>query len=292
MTAEAGLPNERAGGTTAVSSESLRRKRDSVRPSKRPGALKKEAGDLTRRLKLIIAYDGALFRGWQSQAGGETIQDRIESAFENVAGEKIRVHGAGRTDAGVHALGQCAHADVPAAKLAPEIWANALNASLPPQIRIVQCRFVPRTFHARFASRGKIYRYRIATGPVLLPFELGRAWHVVRELDEKALRGCANAFVGTHDFAGFAANRGKAPESTERTIRKVRIRRSAAAIVLEFDGNGFLYKMVRLMVGAIVRCGLGKETVAEVRARLRNPVRDNARLVAPAGGLTLVRVRY
>lgn len=287
------LPNEHAGGTTAVSFQFPKRGRDGARSSK--SAFPGLGGGNTlswQRLKMIIAYDGTPFRGWQSQAGGETIQDRIESAFENVAGEKIRVHGAGRTDAGVHALGQCAHADVPRAKLTPDIWANALNASLPPQIRIITCRFVPPAFHARFSARGKIYRYRIATGPVLLPFDVDRSWHVARELEEKALRACAAAFVGTHDFAAFAANRGKVPKSTTRTIRKVRLQRSASAIVLEFDGDGFLYKMVRLMVGAIVHCGLGKETVAEVRQRLRSSVRAEPRLVAPAGGLTLVRVRY
>ncbi len=245
-----------------------------------------------QRLKLIVAYDGAPFRGWQSQAGGGTIQDLLEKAFATVAGEKIRVHGAGRTDAGVHALGQCAHADVPSGRLASGIWQNALNASLPPPIRIVRASFAPRTFHARFSARGKIYRYRIASGPILLPFEIDRAWHVAGDLNDRALRAGAALFVGRHDFAGFAANRGKPPESTTRTIRSVRVRRTRAATEIEFDGDGFLYKMVRLMMGAIVRTALGKETVAEVRERLHAAVPGKARLAAPAGGLTLVRVRY
>ncbi len=250
------------------------------------------SGARRRRLKLIIAYDGAPFRGWQSQANADTIQDRIEHALARIAGEKIRVHGAGRTDTGVHALGQCAHADVPPKKLAPDIWQNALNASLPPQIRVLSCRFVPPAFHARFSACGKVYRYRVATAPVLSPFDVNRAWHVAGALDNEALRACAAAFVGTYDFAGFAANRGKASASTTRTIRSVRVRRTAASTVVEFDGDGFLYKMVRLMAGAIIRCALGKESLAEVQYRLAAPRSDGARLVAPAAGLTLVRVRY
>ena len=140
-----------------------------------------------RRVKLIIAYDGTGFSGWQSQANGDSIQDRIEAAFAQVVKQKIRVHGAGRTDAGVHALGQCAHADV-TASLQPDVLLAALNASLTPAIRILRCQFVAPTFHARFDACGKVYRYRIATTPVLSPFEVGRAWHVRGPLDETVLR--------------------------------------------------------------------------------------------------------
>ena len=245
-----------------------------------------------RRLKLIIAYDGAGFSGWQSQARGDTIQDRIEAAFAKVLGHKLRVHGAGRTDAGVHALGQCAHLDLPPTRLGPAVLVAALNASLPPQIRILRGRFVAQSFHARFTSRGKVYRYRVATTPVFSPFELGRAWHVTGALDDAALRACAKLFVGTHDFSGFAANRGHPVTSTIRTMRKVRLRRTAAATVIEVEGDGFLYKMVRLMVGAMVQCGQGKREVGEVRERLSGIRTDSTRFVAPAEGLTLVRVRY
>ncbi len=240
----------------------------------------------------MIAYDGTGFSGWQSQAKGNTIQDRIESAFAVVTGEKIRVHGAGRTDSGVHALGQCAHADVPPTRLPPAIWQDALNASLPPQIRVVGCRFVPTSFHARFSARGKVYRYRVATTPILSPFEVDRAWHVSSPLDDAALRGCAALFIGTHDFASFAANRGKPPNSTVRTIRSVRVRRTGSVMEFEFNGDGFLYKMVRLIVGAIIRCALGKDDLALVRQRLTQPNQTGARLVAPAAGLTLARVSY
>lgn len=249
---------------------------------------------MTRRLQLVIAYDGSVFRGWQSQAGGETIQDRLEAAFATVTGKEVRVHGAGRTDAGVHALAQSAHVDVAAAppRLNVETWRNALNASLPPQIRIVACRFRSQTFHARFSAKGKVYRYRIVTTPILSPFEIGRAWHLRAALEDKLLRECAAMFAGRHDYAGFAANRGTPPETTVRTIRVVRVRRTSALTVLEFDGDGFLYKMVRLMVGAIVRAATGREPLHEIRRRLRKAETTGARLVAPAAGLTLVRVRY
>src|SRR2546423_444943 len=134
-----------------------------------PNDLAQSKSSSSRRLKLIVAYDGAPFRGWQSQASGNTIQDHLESCLFQITGEKVRIHGAGRTDAGVHALGQCAHVDVPATKMQPLIWRAALNALLPPQIRVLRCRFVSRNFHARFSVRGKVYRYRISTTAVLAP---------------------------------------------------------------------------------------------------------------------------
>lgn len=245
-----------------------------------------------RRLKLIVAYDGSGFSGWQSQARGDTIQDRIETAFAQVLGQRLRVHGAGRTDAGVHALGQCAHVDLPPTRLEPAVLASAVNASLPAQIRILRCRFVAPTFHARFSSRGKIYRYRLATTPVLSPFEFGRAWHVTGALDVPSLRACVQLFVGTHDFSGFAANRGHPVTSTTRTIRKVTMHRTPSVTVIAFEGDGFLYKMVRLMVGATVQCAQGKRSLSEVRGRLQGVAHERARFVAPADGLTLVRVTY
>jgi tRNA pseudouridine38-40 synthase len=249
---------------------------------------------MPQRLKLTIAYDGGPFAGWQSQPGGNTIQDHLESALSTIAGEAVRVHGAGRTDAGVHALGQCAHVDVPSRKLAPERWIHAINAALPPTIRVLRARYVAPKFHARFSAVGKTYRYRICNAAVLPPLELGRAWHVPKELDDERLRAAAARFAGRHDFAGFAANRGKPEPDTVRTITNVRLTRSGGIIVLEFSGDGFLYKMVRLMVGTIVRCGLGKMSLGELDARLRGET-GAARLprfVAPAEGLILLRVRY
>src|SRR5881296_4003862 len=181
---------------------------------------------MSRRLKMIIAYDGAAFSGWQSQSHRNTIQDHLEHAFERVTGELVRVHGAGRTDAGVHALAQCAHADV-AKLLAPARWIEALNALLPSAIRIMRCQYVSNDFHARLSAKRKIYRYRIWSAPVLPPFEYRRAWHIAHNLDLKVLKKGAKHFDGTHDFAGFAANRGNTENSTIRTIYSVRIRQKA-----------------------------------------------------------------
>ena len=246
---------------------------------------------MTRRLKLIIAYDGAPFAGWQSQSHGNTIQDHLERAFERVTGRPVRVHGAGRTDTGVHAIAQCAHADI-GKLLAPARWTEALNALLPPTIRMLRCRYVSNEFHARLSAKGKIYRYRIWSAPVLPPFEYRRAWHISRPLDLKILRTAAKHFVGTHDFAGFAANRGKVDESTTRTIYSVRVRQKGSYVKMEFDGNGFLYKMVRLIVGSLVKCALVKMRVEDVTTRLESGQAGPPRFAAPAEGLFLVRVRY
>jgi tRNA pseudouridine38-40 synthase len=246
---------------------------------------------MARRLKFIVAYDGAPFGGWQSQAHRNTIQDHLERAFERVAGRPVRVHGAGRTDAGVHALAQCAHADVdrllPAAR-----WTEALNALLPATIRVVRCRYISNEFHARLSAKGKIYRYRIWSAAVLPPFEYRRAWHIAHPLDLNVLKRATKHFVGTHDFAGFAANRGKTEESTIRTIHSARVRQKGPCVTIEFDGDGFLYKMVRLMVGSIVKCALGKMKIEEIAARLHSGQVASTRFAAPAEGLSLVRVRY
>jgi tRNA pseudouridine38-40 synthase len=245
----------------------------------------------SRRLKLIIAYDGAPFAGWQSQSHRNTVQDHLEHAFSRITGRDVRVHGAGRTDAGVHALAQCANADV--LKFLPaERWIKALNALLPPAIRVLRCRYVSHGFHARLSAKGKIYRYRIWTAPILPPFEYRRAWHIAQPLDINILKSAAKHFVGTHDFAGFAANRGKPEPSTIRTINSVRVRQKGPCITIEFDGDGFLYKMIRLMVGALVKCAFGKMHVEDITVRLKSSEPGSARFAAPAEGLFLLRVRY
>src|SRR5213080_3073950 len=244
---------------------------------------------MSRRLKLIVAYDGAPFAGWQSQSHRNTIQDYLERAFERVTGRPVRVHGAGRTDAGVHALAQCAHVDVNKA-LAPARWMEALNALLPPAIRVLRCRYVSKNFHARLSAKGKIYRYRIWSASVLPPFEYGRVWHVPRSLDLELLKKAANRFVGTHDFAAFAASRGQPEKSTTRTIYSSAVRRSGSCLMIDFDGDGFLYKMIRLIIGSVVRCALGKSRIEEVTERLASAHAGHMRFAAPAEGLFLVRV--
>jgi tRNA pseudouridine38-40 synthase len=246
------------------------------------------------RLKLIVAYDGGPFSGWQSQPDGNGIQDHLENAFEQICSESIRVHGAGRTDAGVHAVAQCSHADLPTRRYGAQRWRSALNGLLPPEIRVMRCRFVTESFHARFSAKGKIYRYRIWNGEVLPPLEAGRAWHVRDPLDRDVMAAAAQSFVGRHDFHSFAANRGATVVDTVRTIHRVRVRNSGSLISIEFEGDGFLYKMVRMMIGTLVQIGVGKASPNEIQTRLRHPRRrfPHARSVAPATGLFLFRVRY
>ncbi len=247
---------------------------------------------MSQRLKLIVAYEGSGFAGWQSQTHHKTVQDELERAIHRISGAPARVHGAGRTDAGVHALAQCAHVDLPDRKLAATRWVVALNAVLPATIRVLRCRYVSQNFHARFSAKGKTYRYRIWAGPILPPLELNRAWHIKTPLDLDLLGAAGERFVGKHDFAGYAANRGKKEEGTVRTIWSCRIRGRAPNVSIEISGDGFLYKMVRLMVGAMTRVAVQRANIAEIDANLRTGSVRGARYAAPAEGLYLVRLWY
>lgn len=240
------------------------------------------------RLKLVIAYDGAPFEGWQSQACGNTVQDHISRALETIAGAPVTLHGAGRTDAGVHALAQVAHADL--SKLTPAGWIAALNGNLPPEIRILRATRAPADFHARFSATGKVYRYRIWNTRFLHPLEIGRAWHVPARMDLPRLTESAGMLEGRHDFRGFAANRGKPEENTTRTIASIRVRRAGDLVTLTFTGDGFLYKMVRLLTGSLVRVAVGREEPEWIARLLREGIKTSH--CAPAHGLYLVRVLY
>jgi len=250
---------------------------------------------MSQRLKLIVAFDGAAFAGWQSQTHRKTVQDELESAFQKISGQRIRIHGAGRTDAGVHALGQCAHVDLPpdtTDRLKRSVILKALNANLPATIRILRCHHVSENFHARYSAKGKLYCYRIWNGAVLPPLEFGRAWHIAAPLDVDLLKAAGKKFFGRHDFAPFAANRGKKDEDTVRTIHSLEVRKSGPRLTINVAGDGFLYKMVRLIVGAMTRVALHKMSVDEITARLKSSRAEGFRLVAPAEGLYLVKVWY
>lgn len=249
---------------------------------------------MAARLKLIVAYDGTPFSGWQSQPNGNGIQDHLEKAFVQICSSRVRVHGAGRTDAGVHALAQCAHVDLPVRRYGADRWRAALNGVLPPAIRIMDCRFVSESFHARFSAKKKLYRYRVWNGEVLPPLENGRVWHVRDPIDREILAAAAKLFIGEHDFASFAANRGTGVADTVRKLYAVRVRKSGPLLTFEFEGDGFLYKMVRMMTGALIQIGVGKASLRDVQSRLVHPRRVTTveRSVAPAAGLFLLRVRY
>lgn len=260
------------------------------------------------RLLLVIAYDGQPFSGWQSQPGVPTIQDLLSVASKEICGESLLFHGSGRTDAGVHALGQVAHLDLPADNsMSPADWRSALNAHLPAEIRIIDACEAPANFHAQYSAKQKLYRYRIANCPVLPPQLAGRAWHLYGALDKDLMEQAAAVLTGTHDFRRFSATRGKArdgkpqdPDDTRRQVFSITIRRHLLAdaidcpvIDFEFCGSGFLYKMVRMLTGSIAKCAQGRLEISEIEGMLREPATgERCRHNAPADGLSLVRVEY
>ena len=259
------------------------------------------------KVKLVIAYDGSTFSGWQSQPCGNTIQDHLSKASAKICGVPLSFQGSGRTDAGVHALGQTAHFEVSegSSMQAPQ-WLAALNVHLPQQIRVLKAEEVHSDFHAQYSATGKTYRYQICHAPIMPPQLANRAWHLYGGLDLALIDQAAQLIVGTHDFARFSATRGKNkhgqnqdPEDTRRTISDLKISRQfqpqlagVHTIDLTFTGNGFLYKMVRMLTGALVLCGQQKMTPAILQEMLERPVGSKCSLSAPAEGLTLVSVHY
>jgi tRNA pseudouridine38-40 synthase len=222
------------------------------------------------------------------------VQDHLEAAFARTIGKKVSVQGRGRTDAGVHALAQVAHADVPADRLEVEAWQGALNNFLPPEIRVLKVKRAPADFHARFSATGKIYTYRIWNAPYLHPLEIGRVWHMASKLDFDVLRAGMELLKGQHDFAGFAANRspGFAAEDTVRIIHQITMTRRGELLALRYEGNGFLYKMVRLLTGTLIRCAQGRAELDFIRELLAAKAARKTSFAAPAEGLYLTRVLY
>lgn len=250
------------------------------------------------RLKLTIAYDGRPFLGWQSQTGGNTVQDILNEALEVVAKQPLRLQGSGRTDTGVHALGQVAHFDAPdGSNMNPYNWVPALNTKLPATIRVMACEEVPPDFHARFSATGKTYRYDICTDPVLPPLKAGLAWHLPRLLDADALANALALFKGTHDFHAFAAYRGNEQDDTDyiRTIHAADLEALADGYRITFSGNGFLYKMARMLTGSAIKTAQGRLRLDDLADLLNQPPGlpyGKAPLCAPADGLYLESVRY
>ena len=251
------------------------------------------------KLRLTVAYDGTAFRGWQSQRGGETVQDALEAAVAGIVGERVTVHGSGRTDTGVHALAQTAHLELSPDQTARlgrmrevERWVAALNAALPPELRILRAARAGKDFHARFSATGKVYRYELWHAPVLPPLLHRRAWHLHGDLDREQLRRLAALIQGSHDFRGFCADSGSLPEETVRTLHRVSVRMRGPAVSLTLEGNGFLYRMVRMLVGAMVRVAQGKEAEAVFSRRLAAGKPWPTPAMAPAEGLYLVKALY
>lgn len=250
------------------------------------------------RLLFTCAYDGLPYCGWQSQRGGASVQDTIEEAVARILREPLRISASGRTDAGVHAHAQCFHADVPdTCRMSPDNWRAALNAHLPASIRIREVQAVDASFHARFSAVGKEYEYLICTSAVLSPFLHERAWHLPHEFDVDLLEQALRCYEGEHDFRRFAANRGNEPENPPadfylRTIYSATMQREGDLLRLRLHGNGFMYRMVRLLVGTAHQVARGRMSLDALRGMLANPHGDKTRYCAPAGGLYLRHVFY
>ena len=243
-----------------------------------------------RTLKLTLAYDGTRFVGWQRQAEGDSIQAVVEEALSRFEGAAVTVHGAGRTDAGVHALGQVAHARVRFQHDTSTLL-RALNAQLPEDVRVTCVEDAPPDFHARFGARWKCYRYQLRNTLVASPFDRAYVWHLPERLDVEAMRRAADLLVGTHDFAAFQSV-GTPARDTTRTIRSSTVIHDAQLLVYDVEGNGFLRHMVRAIVGTLVEVGRGWRDVDSVGALLSGGTRGEAGATAPAHGLFLVRVDY
>jgi tRNA pseudouridine38-40 synthase len=244
--------------------------------------------------RITLAYDGTDFAGWQAQAGAtriRTVQDTVEAALGHFSGgQRIVVVGAGRTDSGVHALGQVASFALEKDMTAAELQ-RAMNALLPDDVRVLAAARVPEDFHARKSALSKLYRYEMDTGPVQLPVRRRVAGHVPWRLDQAAVRSAAEMYCGRHDFASLASAGGSV-KATVRTVLRSEVCFADGTLVYEVEADGFLRKMVRSLVGGLVAVGRGALAVEELwRALL---ARDRRAWPPPAAarGLTLVHVTY
>lgn len=246
-----------------------------------------------RVLKLTLQYDGTDYVGWQRQAEGVSVQGLLEDALGPIEGRQVTVNGAGRTDAGVHALGQIASVNL-TASIDTVTLGRALNAVLPLDVRVLNVEEAPADFHARFSATGKIYEYRIVNGPVASPFVRRYVWHVIPRLNLDAVQTASMSLRGTHEFAAFQGT-GTSVPSTERTIRRLEWQAGSGPdipLVMEIEGDGFLRHMVRNIAGTLVEIGLGRWPPGDIVRILASRDRSRAGATAPPSGLFLARVLY
>ena len=243
------------------------------------------------RYRLTIEYEGGPFVGWQRQANGRSVQAAIEEAIFRLSGEEVRIRGAGRTDAGVHALGQVAHVDL-ARAWAGDRLREALNAHLRPEpVAILSAEAVAADFDARFSALRRHYLYRIATRRAPLALDTGRAWHVKRRLDAVAMQRAAQHLVGRHDFTTFRSVECQS-RSPVKTLDRLDVRLAGGEIVIEATARSFLHNQVRSMVGSLKLVGEGKWRADDLQAALEARDRSACGPVAPPEGLYLARVDY
>jgi len=246
------------------------------------------------KFKLTIAYDGTNYSGWQVQKSGVGVQQRVEEALAKLFPRVGRIHSSSRTDTGVHALGMVAHVEIARDefKMVPDKLTLAINAHLPEDIRVVSARRCAADFHARFDAAGKQYRYFVWNHPAMNPLLRHQAWQVPRKLDLQAMRAAARLFVGKHDFKSLAATRNYETDSTVRTLRRCELKSNGSLLTFIIEGDGFLYKMCRGIVGTLVQVGQGKIAGDEIHHILASKDRRAAGMTAPACGLVLWKVFY
>lgn len=243
--------------------------------------------------KMQLIYDGTNYSGWQIQSHSLSIQQLVQEAVRTVTKEAVNVIGSGRTDAGVHALDQVAHFRV-TEKVQLESFQRSINGILPKDIRLALIEEASPDFHAQRSAIAKEYHYHISYGPYASPFERNYVWHVAYRLDLDKLRQACRCFVGTHDFTSFtnSAHHGACAKNPIRTITNVNVIEKPNRLTIEFNGNGFLYKMVRNMVGMIIEVASGKRTLEEIPLVMAAKDRRLSGHAAPAQGLFLVKVFY
>ncbi|HEU4339461.1 MAG TPA: tRNA pseudouridine(38-40) synthase TruA [Planctomycetota bacterium] len=256
----------------------------------KPTPKKKRKGPPLRNLRLEIEYDGTRYFGWQIQDGKPTIQGEVERAIKEIAGAPATLIGSGRTDAGVHAVGQVANFRT-ACRIPDAKWPLALNAHLPADIRVVSAKEVPLEFHAQFGAKRKTYVYTVLNRDVPSAIERDHCHHIRRALDVAAMNEAAQRLVGTHDFRAFGSEMGE-KEKTVRTIDKATVMADRALVRFVFRGSGFLYNQVRAMVGTLIDVGLGKQPPDFVMTVLEGKDRTKAGANVPAKGLCLISVEY
>ncbi|RME94353.1 MAG: tRNA pseudouridine(38-40) synthase TruA [Verrucomicrobia bacterium] len=246
------------------------------------------------RWRLVVAYDGSAYQGWQWQKTGIGVQQRLEEALGRLFPSRPRVHASSRTDTGVHAMGMVVHFDLPRpeSRLPARKLPLALNAWLPEDIRVRSAARCRGPFHARFDATGKQYRYFVWNHPAHNPLLRHQAWHVPRRLDLPRMREAAGRLVGPHDFAAFSTNPGYERGSTRRTLHRLELRRSGPLLTFVIEGDGFLYRMCRGLVGTLVQVGLGRFTPEDVGRMLAARDRRLGGMSAPPHGLVLWKVFY
>ena len=258
--------------------------------SRRPASREAWITHLTRTVKITLAYDGTRYVGWQRQAEGVSIQGLVEEALARFEGQPVTVHGAGRTDTGVHALGQVASAQLSGGHETRDLL-RGLNALLPRDVRVMHVDEAAADFHARFSARAKAYRYAIRNAPIVSPFEYPFVWHVPDRLDVAAMQAAAATLTGTHDFACFRSA-GTTIRNTTRTITESRIDAVEDLITYHVAANGFLHHMVRAIAGTLVDVGRRRRPPESLPALLDGGLRAEAGPTAPPQGLFLVSVTY